>query len=639
MKRRPLKGPIERLASLAAIASLGAQGASPSFAQSPVRPPFIPVNTLHLELPPGMQPLWPIFAQGGRDILFQNGQDRNVWVIGKDGSALHCVTCSLPADLKKFGLGFVHDFPDGKRLLLADGVAASKDLPKANAWVLECGTSLRDCTTPRVLPIDMSADRGPASLFQRRTFHMSPDGSKIGWMEVRSDGTVMVVARLERAGDRYVAADPRVVNPIGPRSDRDDDADRWENLSQLYELKSFTPDGKAILAVGTLGLNIDVLRIELASGQVTRLTANPDWDEDSSLSPDQKSFVVHSWRSQHRLDAIAWIPQLRGFTGLMMGAAIAPFYVSTWEGFQCDLAPWLLSARGDDGGRLLGQPLAVYGDPLLTAGDNVQGQRIWSPDSRMVLLEERTRTRGRASPNRIAIAALDRPATQPVRFAPTSVGQWAMPASLYRGPHAIDRTAKVRGKKGGSATIIYKGHLNGGASTSVTFDRFTDDGATFVSGTMSGASAVAGDGERRGWLLKADIKVTGRHRGNLQMNLNIDNSARPLPVMTGTIHADYDGRVAPPLPALEPCYSTQPKASPLRLALRRSGAKVIATVTGDVYGDVRPVMNATIRWGTLVVRTDANGHAELPAQTKPIGEVVATAGDTFVPVSARLPAT
>ena len=354
MKRRALKGPIERLASLAAIASLGAQGASPSFAQSPVRPPFIPVNTLHLELPPGMQPLWPIFAQGGRDILFQNGQDRNVWVIGKDGSALHCVTCSLPADLKKFGLGFVHDFPDGKRLLLADGVAASKDLPKANAWVLECGTSLRDCTTPRVLPIDMSADRGPASLFQRRTFHMSPDGSKIGWMEVRSDGTVMVVARLERAGDRYVAADPRVVNPIGPRSDRDDDADRWENLSQLYELKSFTPDGKAILAVGTLGLNIDVLRIELASGQVTRLTANPDWDEDSSLSPDQKSFVVHSWRSQHRLDAIAWIPQLRGFTGLMMGAAIAPFYVSTWEGFQCDLAPWLLSARGEVNERIGG---------------------------------------------------------------------------------------------------------------------------------------------------------------------------------------------------------------------------------------------------------------------------------------------
>jgi hypothetical protein len=234
---------------------------------------------------------------------------------------------------------------------------------------------------------------------------------------------------------------------------------------------------------------------------------------------------------------------------------------------------------------------------------------------------------------------LDRPATRPVRFVPTSLGPWAAPAPLYRGPHASDRTATVRGKKGGSATIVYKGHLNGGgASTTVAFDRFTDDGTTFVSGTMSGASAAAGDGERRGWILKADIKVTGRHHGGLQMDLNVDNAARPLPVMTGTIHADYDGRVAPPLPVLGPCYSTQPKASPLRLDLRRSGSKVVAMVTGDVYGDVRPVMNATVRWGAGVARTDADGHAVLPAQATTTGEVVATAGDTFVPASARLPA-
>jgi hypothetical protein len=599
-------------------------------------PPFIPIERQYLPLPAGMQPLWPTFAAGGPDIIFQNGADWNVWIIASDGTGLQCITCDLPDRPKQRGGGFAHAFPDGKRLLLTDGVASASDGARPNGWILECGISLRACQSHRYLPIDMTADRSPAApAAQRRTFHLSPDGTHLGWMNVRSDGTVMVVARLERHTDKYVASDPRAVNPMGPRSPGDDHADRWENLSQLYELKSFTPDGKGILAVGTPNNNVDVLRIDLSTGRTTRLTAHPDWDEDSSLSPDQRLFVLNSWRGAERLDALAWIPQIRGFTGLMIGAAIAPYYVSTWAGFQCDLSPWLLPARGDDGGRAMGQPIDVYGGTL-TAANNLHGQRVWSSDSTMLLLNERTRTQSIASPNRIAIAHLGRAPTRPVAVSATKVGGWAVPAALYQGPHFADRTAVVRGKGGGRATITYKGKLGGGgASTSVEFDRFSDDGATFVTGTMSGASASQGVGEKRAWTLLADVAVSGRHTGVLKMDLTIDNAARPLPAMAGSLFAVYDGEAAPPLPKLGPCYDVQPKSTPLNLKLTRAGRKIRALVTADIHGDVRPVMNAKITYGAFTVATDARGRAILPRRRGYPDDIVATAGDTFV--AARKP--
>ncbi|MFC4312059.1 hypothetical protein ACFPN2_23465 [Steroidobacter flavus] len=599
------------------------------------KPAYIPVEHHYLELPKDLQPQFPIFIAEGREILFQDEPTNTVWIIGSDGSNLLCITCDFDDRPNTRGGGFAYALPDGKRLVLTHGLAMGIDSgPDADAWVLECAPSIRDCAAHRFLPIDMSADRGTFTVMQRRTWHLAPDGVHLGWMEVRPDGTLMIVARLQREADRYVAADPRVVNPIGPKSPSDDDADRWENLSQLYELKSFTPDGKGILAVGLPNNNVDVIRIDLETGHTTRLTAHTDWDEDSSLSPDQRLFVVNSWRARNRLDALAWIPQIRGFTGLMIGAAIAPYYVSTWTGFQCDLSPWLLPARGDDNGQSLGQPLNVY-DGELTAGNNLSGQQVWSPDSTMVLLQERTRTKGVSSPNRIALARLGREPTRPVPVASSAVGAWAPSAKLYRGPNSEERTVVVRGKAGGKATITYKGALGAGPLTAVVFDRFTDDGATFVTGTLSGSARKGGSGEKRSWAIVADVVVSGRHTGKLQMDLSIDNTVQPLPKLTGTVNAVYDGKVAPPLPALAPCYDALPKASPLRLELKRTNNGVRAKVSTDIYGDIRPVMNATVSYGEDSVRTNELGEAMLSIAPGEQPEVAVTAGDTFIPTRAR----
>ena len=64
--------------------------------------------------------------------------------------------------------------------------------------------------------------------------------------------------------------------------------------------------------------------------------------------------------------------------------------------------------------------------------------------------------------------------------------------------------------------------------------------------------------------------------------------------------------------------------------------RIRAIVTADVLGDVRPVMNATVRYGALSVTTDAGGEAMLPIDSGEGGDVVATAGNRFVPATASV---
>ena len=300
----------------------------------------------------------------------------------------------------------------------------------------------------------------------------------------------------------------------------------------------------------------------------------------------------NSWRTRDRLDAMSWIPQTRGFTGLSWGAATALYYVSTYEGFQCDLSPWLLGASGDAGGRLIGQPLDVYSGNFTAANNAILGHWNWHPDSNKILLQEALRTRPadpravRLSPNRIAIAALDIPATTPVPSGSSSVGAWAPPAGTYTGLN-VNRTVTVDGEAGGTATITYTGVLVQGG-VSVTYNRFTDDGRTFVDGTMSGGNATGP------WKLEADVRVSGEHTGFMKADLTIiaAEPPSPLPTKTGTMTAVYDGKTAPPLPELGACYDELPKPSPLQLDLKPTGNHVKVTVTANIDGDVRPVLNA-----------------------------------------------
>lgn len=599
-------------------------------------PAFLPIHDARIPVPNGVQPWLPTFSPNGRYILFQNQIDGATWITTKAGSGTHCISCHF-ADRPKIVGGFTYAFPDDKRIFVSHEIGATggSDTPgNADAYVLECSPSIWRCHSHRYLPVDMSADKGSELIVQRRTWHLSPDGRSLGWTDLRLDGMFMIVAKLERHSDRYVAADPRIVDPAGPTSDADANPTAWENYSQLYELKSFADGGRSILALSEPQGDPDVIKVNLATGKVTRMTANPDWDEDGALSPDGSLETLYSWRTRNRIAATGWIPQIPDFLGLDGSAALAPYYVSTWPGFQCDLSPWLLSGTGDDGGRLIGQPLQTYGGNL-TPGNNLSGQQFWSPDSNAVLLQERLRTRpGPAAneqvaqkglvPRWIEVAQIDRPASRPARAVSSAVGTWAPAAATFQGPLAAGHNAVVHGPAGGTATLAYAGSLAGG-SMSVTFANYTTDGRAFVNGTMS----VSNPNETADpWTLTNDVTVTGAHTGRLLAHLTINNNAHPLPQMSGTYSATYDGRTAPALPKLGPCYGKLPRSTALRVKASRRGHTVRVRVSAEIAGEVRPVLRAVVRSGRRSTTTNAAGRATVGVG-RGRATIIVSAGDTF----------
>jgi hypothetical protein len=605
-------------------------------------PAFLPVALDHIALPAGVQPWLPTWSADGRRIVFRDQARGTVWTATRDGAA-SCITCRFTGGPKITG-GFTYAFPDGRRLFMSSkelGATGGGDDPASpDAWVLECRPSIVRCTTHRYLPVDMSADKGASFIIQRRTWHLAPDGVHLGWMDLRLDGTAMVVARLVRKDDKYVAADPKVVNPSGPAGPADVDPVRWSNDLQLYELKAFADGGRSILAVAEPGYDTDVLKIDLRTGKTTRLTAGNDWDEDGALAPDGSSYAVYSWRTRNRAVAAAWLPPLRSFQAMAFGAALAPYYVSTWEGFQCDLSPWLLPASGDAGGTLVGQPLNVYGGRY-TAGNNLSGQQAWSPDSTSLLLQERLRTRPPASanadvaqkglvPNRLTIARLDRPGTAPAVVRSSAVGAWAPAATAWHGVLASNRTVTLPGQAGGSVVLHLAGDLSTTQSTA-TYQHYSDDGRTFVDGTMT----ITGSSP---WHIVAAIVVSGAHTGALNADLTVDNStsaAHPLPTKSGSYVAVYDGQTAPALPTLGACPGQLPRRTPLRASALRAGRRLTVTVTADIAGDVRPVRRAVVRVGGRRAVTDARGRTVVVTSRANRARITVSAGDTFTAVTLR----
>jgi hypothetical protein len=605
--------------------------------------PFYAIDDDPIAVPGGVQPWLPTYTPDGRTVVFQNQLDGTTWTVPASGAgagAAQCVTCGF-ADRPSIDGGFTYAFPDGKRLFLSHELGGGGGVdsgPTADAWILECAPSILDCASHTYLPVDMSQDKGSKYIVQRRTWHLAPDGVHVGWSEIRLDGSIMVVARLEREADRYVAVDQKVVNPHGLSGAGDRDADHWENASQLYELKSFVDGGRSILALTERGANVDVVKVRLKTGAVTRMTSNPDWDEDGALSRDGALEVLYSWRTRHRIDALGWIPQLRGFNAMGVAAAVAPYYVSTWQGFQCDLSPWLLPGTGDAGGTLTGQPLDVYGNGL-TPGNNLSGQQFWSPDSTSVLLQERTTTRPAAgvneqvaqkglTPSRVMVAKIRRAPTRPEAVASSAVGAWAPLPTAYSETLDSGRTVTLRGSRGGTVKLVYKGSLAAG-TWSMAYRKYTEDGRTFLTGTQVAARTSAGV-----WTIKGTVKVTGRHKGSLVENLTIGPAgADGLPTLSGGVRAVYDGKKAPSLPKLGACPAQLPTRSAVSAAASRSGSKVSVSVSATIAGDHRPLSGAIVNLGSTKATTNTKGLAVLHGS----GNTVSIdAGDTFLPATARV---
>ena len=219
------RGTPRRLA--VAVATLGAvlAAAGPAGAAQAdtAAPPFVPINKKIIQVREGVQVGFPVYTKDGRNIVFTdvaNVADVNSWIVGADGKNPTCITCGF-SDRPTGPYRDAIPFPDKKRLLFERGLGGPGGVdsgPQADATVLECAPSLADCASHKYLAVDMSATKGAVPLLYRRTWHLAPDGEHIAFTEVRFDGLQMVVAGLERQADKYVASNPRVVNPQPPTS-------------------------------------------------------------------------------------------------------------------------------------------------------------------------------------------------------------------------------------------------------------------------------------------------------------------------------------------------------------------------------------------------------------------------------------
>ncbi|HWI72333.1 MAG TPA: hypothetical protein VNT55_10280, partial [Baekduia sp.] len=429
--------------------------------------PFYAIDHHRIALPKGFQASTPIWTRDGHHLLFSN--HGRLYRIGEDGKGLACLTCSLtnnPKIAPGVQEAFKDVFPDGKRILWGDFT---------RAFVLECAPSVVTCTTSKLLPIDVAAAAPPGGAFtlDSGVWHLAPDGKHLGWTATRLDTRPMLVGTLQRNATNYVATDVKVVNPPGITSLTDPDPRHWTNAGSLYELKGFSADGRSVNYVNSQEEgNPDVYSVDLKTGARTRLTANPDWDEDNGESPDGALWMLHSDRGMHRVDAAGLLPR-RSFIDYPISANAAIYYVGTTTGFQCDLQPWLLPATGDDDGRLIGQPLAPYSGGDVHAQNNVPGRGAWSPDSTRVALTEMSYTSG-LGVNRLLVAQLRRRPTKPARVVSSAVGAWAATPATYRGAADANTTVTLRGLKSGTATVTYGGTLANG-TFSVVYDNYSDD--------------------------------------------------------------------------------------------------------------------------------------------------------------------
>lgn len=605
-------------------------------------PPFETIYHDIVPLPVNVQPWAPTWSPDGQHILFNNIADGNEWVLKADGTEARCLTCDM-ADVPKIPGAFSYVFPDNQRMFLANELGDF-------AYVLECAPSLFACTSHAIFPIDLTADATTVKASRgRRTFHLAPDGVHLAYSMVRLDALIMLVSELQKTATGYAAVNHRVVNPPGPTGPGDMNVEGYANAGQLFEFKSFVDGGASALVIGEpVDGNADTLKLDLATGQLTRLTSDIDWDEDGAISPDGQNLLVASWRTMRRLEAFGQMPLGKPFFDYPLGAAVAIYYVSSFEGFQCDLQPWLLPADGDHNATLRGQPFAPYKGGDIITGNNLGALSFWSPDSTRVLIQERRTNKPTAdanvatkqkgySPNRLLIARIDRDPSPIPAAVTTRVGDWAETPADFDGIFFTPTTAIINGKSAGQISVTYAGNVAAGQYTAV-YNGYSEDGENFLDGT-----AIATGGPTTFINYSVDLTssdaagvVTGGTSGALQFMSKqpAAPAGEPPSNKSGNLISTFKGKTAAPLPDVGPCLNSLPKPSPLTAKAVRNGTQVQVNVTADVYGDVRPVRHAVVSLGGQQAKTDDLGNAVLTATGASL--VIAQAGDTFLPAQVQL---
>ncbi|HEY6646408.1 MAG TPA: hypothetical protein VI217_04860 [Mycobacterium sp.] len=471
------------------------------------------VQRVILNLPDGISsPANPRYSADGKSIYFAGqptaGGRSEIYQINIDGTGVQCVTCGVTTS-ETGNLAKPVPVDDGSgRVLVLVNVAGQT--PRYS--ILEDGVN-----GPQLVPVTTPPGGGFA-IDPQREMRVSPDGTHVLFTRIVVGPNNLlqalpIVGTLTRTANGYEVTDARVVYPTG-------------------EGKQWTPDGKGVVILGGQfdAGNVDDIEVDLATGKVTRVTANLDYDEDMDFSPNEQWIAIGSTRG---LDALTPMTRIvrQNFLPVYVGAPVydeyaLPINVSNQE--------WVVALE-DELKRENGIPLFVTGD-----GYTARSMPSWNPTGDAVTFWESSVTDPTQS--RLVIANLKyTTSVGPVaadRSTPSS-DSWAPQLSTYVPTTTpLPAVGTYAGVGGGTAVVSEAPDPANPARTirTVTYTNYVNEDGMILNGTESADYTASQTAVH----YLADVTVTGTHTGYIKADATINAFQQSL---TGYITSSVDGDV------------------------------------------------------------------------------------------------
>jgi VCBS repeat-containing protein len=471
------------------------------------------VSRVILNLPNGISsPANPRYSADGNSIYFAGqptaGGRSEIYQTNIDGTNVHCVTCGVtPSETGNLAKPVPVDDGSGRVLVL---VNVAGQPPRYS--MLEDGVN-----GPQLVPITTPPGGGFA-IDRQREMRVSPDGTKVLFTRIVVGPNNLlqalpIVGTLTRTATGYEVTDARVVYPTG-------------------EGKQWTPDGKGVVILGGQfdAGNVDDIEVDLATGEVHRVTANLDYDEDMDFSPNEQWIAIGSTRG---LDALTPMTRIirQNFLPVYVGAPVydeyaLPINVSNQE--------WIVALE-DELKRENGIPLFVTGD-----GYTARSMPSWNPTGDAVTFWESSVTDPTQS--RLVIANLKyTTSVGPVaadRSTPSS-DSWAPGLSTYvPATTPLPATGTYAGVGGGTAVVSEAPDPADATRTirTVTYTNYVNEDGMILNGTESADYTASQTAVH----YLADVTVTGTHTGYIKADATINAFQQSL---TGYITSSVDGDV------------------------------------------------------------------------------------------------
>lgn len=516
-------------------------------------PPPEPILWSEVPLPEGVHPVTAEWEPGDTHLVVAfNAPDvegTQLGLVRADGSEFRCLTCgsAVAGNLRP-----VQRFADGRRVLVA-----GPNGPVARWHVLECTPSLLDCQSSQLVPIAPPRNPDPrTAILQYRVPWVTLDDAWLVWSEVRlrgPGGNPSAMGRLVREASRYVVTDARVIVPNFDVAAIGTDSELWRRFTQPFEAKyGALRGGRDWVEAGTPNAgHYDTSVIDLATGEMRRLTRHPDHDEGIRFSRDERWAVLQSGRTDDRVEFLGllprppyidWIAFSIHFVGIAgaPGDGLAPGNSPNER--DCYVDPWLLDVwfeRGDYVGQRLLTPTS---DGWASIEGNAGGFG-WSHDGTRIALIERLWARltppGEPPTTRLRIATLASrepiAADEIVTVAATPEPTWATRYEDYRVPDTFGVTV-IPGAVSGTATIRNEMPTATQGEIEVVYDGYSDDGESVLDGrellripllVLNGAE------------YEVDLRIAGAHTGTMQGWISYDFAND---VNDGLVVTEVDGR-------------------------------------------------------------------------------------------------